>query len=94
MATFKRYPDSFGVNELYPGVTIKDRETDLYIQYNIEDKLETVAYRVYSDPKLWWIIMLANPEYTMEYEIEPGETLRVPLPLNSVITEIRSQING
>jgi len=93
MAGYKRYAAIKDVQSIYPGVTIKERSTDLYIQYNIEDKLETVAHRVYDDPKLWWIIMLANPEYTMEYEIEPGETLRIPLPLNSAITDINSQVS-
>ena len=52
MAGYKRYAAIKDVQSIYPGVTIKERSTDLYIQYNIEDKLETVAHRVYDDPKL------------------------------------------
>jgi len=94
MAGLKRYPKSADPLKLFPDVKISDRETDLYVEFGTADKLENIAYRVYDDPKLWWIIMLANPEYTMEYEIEAGETIRVPLPLNTVITEIREQMNG
>ena len=90
---FKRYASVKNPQDLYPEVTIADRDTDLYMEYGTEDKLELVAHEVYGDASLWWIIMLANPEYAMEYEIEPGETLRVPLPLNSVITEIREQVS-
>lgn len=92
MTTFKRYARLRNSLQLFPNTTIVDRETDLFINYNAEDKLENIAYRVYGDASLWWIIMLANSEYTMEYEIEPGETIRIPLPLNSVITELRSQV--
>ncbi len=92
MATFKRYAKRFNTAfEIYPGVVIEERETDLYVEYNIEDKLETLASRVYNDPALWWIIMLANPEYVMEFDITPGETLRVPLPLNAAISDINKQ---
>lgn len=90
---FKRYTSVKNPQDLYPGVTITDRDTDLFMEYGTEDKLELVAHEVYGDASLWWIIMLANPEYAMEYEIEPGETLRVPLPLNSVIAEIREQVS-
>jgi hypothetical protein len=90
---FKRYAHVKNTLDQYPHVEITERETDLYMEYGTENKLELIAYQVYGDPGLWWIIMLANPEYTMEYEIEPGETLRIPLPLNSVITEIKNQVS-
>ena len=90
---FRRYTQVKQLDALYKDVTIADREGDLFVEFNSEDKLENLAYRVYNDPSMWWIIMLANPEYAMEYEIEPGETLRVPLPLNSVITEIKNQVS-
>lgn len=93
MPGFKRYTQVTNPTQLYPGIIISERETDLFIEYGTEDKLENVAYKVYEDPSFWWIILLANPEYSMEYEIEPGETLRIPLPLNSVINEIRSQVS-
>lgn len=90
----KRYPKGIERDQIYPAISIRDRDTDMFIQYNIEDKLELIANRAYNEPGYWWIIMLANPEYTMEYEIEPGELIRVPLPLNSVISEIKDQLNA
>ena len=90
---FRRYTQAKKLDALYKDVVIADREGDLFVEFNSEDKLENLAFRVYNDPSMWWIIMLANPEYVMEYEIEPGETLRVPLPLNSVITEIKNQVS-
>lgn len=87
-----RYRNTTDPDAVYPDVSISERETDLFIEYGADDKLETVAYRVYGEPEYWWIIMLANPDYTMEYEIEPGELIRVPFPLNSVVTEIKDQL--
>ena len=91
MSQFKRYSHTKLRDQIYPSVTIKVRETDLYMTYTDEEKLELVSQNVYNDPSYWWIILLANPEYAMEYDIEPGEIIRVPMPLNSVIAEIRSQ---
>lgn len=90
--TFKRYSRVSNADAIFPSVHVRDRDTDLFINYNVEDKLELIASRVYNDPSLWWIIMAANPEYDMEYQIEPGETIRIPMPLNDVIREIKGQL--
>ena len=91
MGKFGRYNHTKFRDQIYPSVKIRVRETDLYMTYTDEEKLESVAHRVYNDPHYWWIILLANPEYVTEYDIEPGEIIRIPMPLNSAINEIRSQ---
>jgi len=91
---FDRYFSSRSPSSIFPSVTIRERSSDLYVQYSSEDKLETLANRVYGDVSLWWIILLANPEYAMEYEIDGGEIIRIPAPLNSVVKEIKAQLNG
>ena len=79
---------------IIPSVKITERVTDLYIEFTSAHKLESIAQETYSDPTLWWVILYANPQYSMEYDIEPGEVIRVPLPLNSVVNEIREQLNA
>lgn len=90
MSTFKRYSKKSSLNT-QPRIIISERDTDVYVEYTATDKLENLANETYGDPSLWWIIMMANPQYVMEYEIEVGEVIRIPLPLNSVVNEIKSQ---
>jgi hypothetical protein len=87
-----RYRNVKRPDQLYPNVTISERNTDLFIEYSVDDRLDNIAHRIYGESSYWWIILLANPEYDMEYMIEPGELIRIPLPLNSVVAEIKEQL--
>jgi hypothetical protein len=43
------------------------------------DRMETLAYRTYGDPQLWWLIADANPEiFHPEDDLVPGSLLRIP----------------
>lgn len=88
----RRYSGINNPVRIFPQVLIDERETDLYVEYNVETKLETIAFEAYGNPKYWWIVLMANPEFDMEYEIEPGDVIRVPFPLNPVVTEIKAKI--
>lgn len=92
-----RYTDIFLMktsSEMTPAMgIIKDRSSDLYITYNSADRLDLISNRVYGDPKYWWIILSAN-DYKIEFDIESGEILRIPLPLADVLNDIRTNING
>lgn len=93
MSNFKRYTKTNTLTA-FPRVKISERDTDLFLEFKSTDKLENIAANTYGDPSLWWIILMANPEYTLEYDIEPGEIIRIPLPINSVVKEIRDQLNA
>lgn len=93
MGIFTRY-DKRNALDIFPNIKIKERDSDLYVEFKSTDRLENIAADTYNDPSLWWVILAANPQYTLEYDIEPGEVIRIPLPLNSVVNEIREQLNG
>ena len=77
----------------YFGVTdISERDTDIHIEYCIGDRLDRIAYKFYGSTTYWWIILLANPQYAIEYDISIGDIIRIPFPLNDVLQEIRSQL--
>lgn len=42
------------------------------------DRLDLLAYRLYGDPQLWWVIANANPEYLFPDDLTPGSTIRLP----------------
>lgn len=90
----KRYADFLDVStpeENVKDFTISYRETDVYIPYHEADRLDLIADKYYGSAEYWWVILCAN-DYQLEFDIEPGEILRVPYPLNEVIAEIRKQV--
>lgn len=90
----KRYVDF--LNVLTPEENVRDfeilhRDTDVYITYHEADRLDLISDKYYGSPEYWWIILSAN-DYQLEFDIEAGEILRVPYPLNDVLGEIRKQV--
>lgn len=76
-----------------PSITIKKRVTDKSITYNKEkNRLDTIAGMIYQDETLWRIILWANKEYFIEFDIPDNVVIRVPYPLQDVIEEVQSQI--
>jgi hypothetical protein len=69
-----------------PTIPIKNRETDVYVEYNsAKTRLDRIAGEIYSDENYWWVIIMGNPQYYMEYDIPAGTTIRVPFPLQDVL---------
>lgn len=92
--TLSRYEDLFNMKSSkrnVPTFTISKRDSDIYLNYLNGDRLDLMSYRVYGEPQYWWIILAAN-DYSLEFDIEFGEILRVPYPLSEVISEIKEQI--
>jgi phage tail protein X len=88
--TFSRY-DGKQVYKttIYPPVT--PSTTDLQIVSNETDYLDTLAYKYYSDPTLWFIIALANPGIGKgRMSIPPGLTLRIPVDISAIISQFNS----
>lgn len=59
-------------------------------QYSLEtwglgQRLYKLAYKYYGDSQYWWIIALYNNIAT-EADLEFGEVIKVPTPLDSMLT--------
>lgn len=73
-----------------PIVPIKERETDKFIEFNVNKKrLDRVAEEIYKFDDLYWIILLGNPEYSLEFDIPVNQIIRIPFPLSAVINELQ-----
>lgn len=76
-----------------PPVQISSRKTDKFILYKKElMRLDFIAGEIYSDETLWRLIMWANPEYFLEFDIPDETVIRVPYPLNDVLAEVNNFI--
>ena len=78
-----------------PPVEIQSRETDRYVTYNKDLKrLDFWAGEVYQDEVYWRLIMWANPEYDIEFDIPNNTVIRLALPLDAVIQEVVGKIEN
>lgn len=73
--------------------SISKRSTDIYIQFNSTNRLDNIANRYYGYPEYYWIILLAN-NYASEFDIIEGDIIRIPFPIESVVSEIREKIGS
>jgi nucleoid-associated protein YgaU len=79
--------------KFYPNIPLS--ESDNYIITTIGDRLDTLAYQYYGDSTLWWVIAMANNNVTKGFLYpEPGTQLRIPININSVITEFNNFNNA
>lgn len=83
-----------GTVKLVPFISIPKRSSDYYIYYKVgEHRLDLLSYEYYGDPNYDWLIMQANPEYgSMEFKIPNNALLRVPFPLDVVISQYNDDI--
>jgi len=76
-----------------PSIKISERNTDKYRVYNSDkNRLDRISADIYEDDTYGWLIMMANPEYYMEFDIPKGAILRIPLPLREVLTEVEGKL--
>jgi nucleoid-associated protein YgaU len=70
---------------IYPVVFPAD--TDLQVVSNEGDYLDTLAYKYYGDPTLYWIIALVNKIGKGRLSVQPGLTLRIPTNVNDIVDQ-------
>jgi hypothetical protein len=77
----------------FPKIKISNRSTDIFVTYNPnKTRLDRIAADAYGDDTLYWLILLANPQYYMEFNIPSGAVIRVPNPISDVLSEFNSKI--
>lgn len=70
---------------IYPPVP--SSQSDILVVSNETDYLDTLAYKYYGDPTLYWIIANANNIGKGRMSVEPGLTLRIPTNVNDIINK-------
>lgn len=85
---------NFNGNQIsFPKITINKRQGDIYVTYDSNrTRLDRIAADAYGDDTLYWIILLANPQYYMEFDIPSGAVLRIPNPIGDVLAEFNAKL--
>jgi hypothetical protein len=68
-----RYPD------------IQPQVSDTIVISNEGDYLDSLAFKYYGDPTLWWIVALANGLGKARMSVPPGLQLRIPANVNEIL---------
>ena len=77
-----------------PPIKIDKRDTDKSITYNKQkNRLDNISGNIYQDETYWRLILWANEEYFLEFDIPDNTIIRVPWPFQDVMTEINTKIN-
>jgi phage tail protein X len=53
---------------------------DLIVEIREGDRLDILAYQLYGDEALEWVILQANPQYSSAFDVKVGDRINVPLP--------------
>lgn len=69
----------------YPKIEASD--SDIVVISNEGDYLDSLAYKYYSDPTLWWIIALANNIGKSRLSVPPGLQLRIPTNVTQILND-------
>jgi hypothetical protein len=56
------------------------REGDRIITLDSDEPPDTLAVRFYGNPRLWWVIAVANDIFCPILQFTQGTTLRIPSP--------------
>jgi hypothetical protein len=60
---------------------------DVLIVSNEADYLDTLAFKYYGDPTLWWVIAMVNNIGKGRLSITPGTVLRIPTNVGDIIDQ-------
>ena len=74
---------------VYPKIPIKN--SDLIITPKEGERLETLAATHYGDTSLWWIIAAANNLGKGTMKLTPGERIRIPRDIRSVLNNLETE---
>ncbi len=72
----------------YP--TIVPQDSDTVVITNEADYLDSLAYRYYGDPTLWWVIALANNLGKARMSVPAGLQLRIPADVSQIVADFNN----
>ena len=97
MSYYDRYINFRTANSVspMPFIKIPEKTTDIKDVYHKgRDRMDKISNKYYGNPFLGWLILLANPEYGMEFDIPDNTVIRIPYPLNDSLQQYIDQVNN
>lgn len=94
MDEFNVYADYIDDNNFatLPFLSIPETQDDIFIEWNVGNRLDKLAYTYYNNAALGKFILLANPSFISEGDINVGDILRIPMTKEVMLNSIRNSI--
>lgn len=90
---YKYLRNTNGSLSTMPKIELKRKSTDIFRVYNSDKtRLDRISAEVYGEDVYGWLILLANPEYAIEFDIPIDTVIRVPFPLRDTLSEYESKM--
>lgn len=63
------------------------RESDIYVETEFGDRLESLAFQFYGDTTLYWIISIRNPNKVNfgSVFLTPGSIIAIPVDISGIV---------
>jgi phage tail protein X len=92
---YKKFRKDDGTLRFVPFIKIPIRSTDEYHTYEMgKTRFDRLSYEYYGDSQYGWLILQANPSIgSFEFEIPNGTMLRIPMPIETVLTGYEASID-
>jgi len=69
---------------------IEPSNSDIVVISSDADYLDSLAFKYYGDPTLWWVIALVNNVGKSRMSVPPGLQLRIPTNINEILVNFNS----
>ena len=76
------------VPTLYPEIPLSDEDQFIYPKDG--ERLDSVAYKQYGDPSLWWVIAQANGLGKGRTVLNPNFQVRIPGNITKIIANFNA----
>lgn len=88
MAYISRFKQFIKDNELttLPFLEIPENTDDIFVNYRVnQTRFDRLSNKYYNDPTLGWLIMMGNPNKSIEFDFEDGDVIRIPFPVETAL---------
>lgn len=80
-----------GTTDQLPFVKLPVNTTDKYEKFKLGfTRFDKLALKYYGNEFFDFLIVYANPQYLSQFDIEDGEIIRIPFPLEKARTDYES----
>ena len=82
-----------GTIDQLPYVELPSSSGDKYVEWTLgKSRMDKLSQSYYGTPYYDWVILYANAEYISEFDIPDGTTIRIPFPIDNVISQYEERI--
>jgi hypothetical protein len=80
--------------QISPYNSVPVKNSDIYVEVSVHDRLDLLAHKYYKNRDYWWIIAAANNHGKGTLYFQEGAIIRIPLNPVEIANKITTQRSG